>query len=81
MRHLYDFFIILKTRSFFKVSEDSFIKKINNDSGQTFVEFILLLSMMSVISYTFLGSMNGYLVKIWKEYISFIVSENNIEIR
>lgn len=49
-----------------------FLKDINNESGQTFVEFVLLLVVISTISYTFMAGVNSGLAKIWKKYIQLI---------
>ena len=38
---------------------------LNNESGQTFVEFVLLLLMVMLISFSFMKAINGGMGKYW----------------
>jgi len=54
-----------------------------NDSGQSILEFILLLTIVLSLSIVMSGGLNGQIAKRWKSlvYLISLPSETNIEVR
>ncbi len=54
-----------------------------NDSGQSILEFVLLLTIVLSLSVMLSGGLNGQIAKRWKTLVSLISwpSETNIEVR
>jgi hypothetical protein len=54
-----------------------------NDSGQTILEFILLLTIVLSLSIGLSAGLNGQIAKRWRALVYFISmpSETNIEVR
>jgi hypothetical protein len=54
-----------------------------NDSGQSILEFILLLTVVLGLSIMLSGGLNGQIAKRWKTLVSIISgpTETNIEVR
>ena len=50
-------------------------EKIKKQSGQTLVEFILLLLMVVGISFSFIAISNRNLAKLWVAYVRLIVDD------
>lgn len=53
-----------------------FSKKIKNQKGQTFVEFLMLLLIMMGISYAMVAAFNGRTGQRWTEIVNIIASDN-----
>lgn len=47
-------------------------KILNNQSGQSLIEFILLIMVMLTLSFTMLKGMNGFLANRWVSIIKVI---------
>lgn len=54
--------------------------KINNQHGQTLVEFILLLTSLMLISLFFLKGVNGSIADIWLNMAKIITDDPNVNI-
>lgn len=53
---------------------------IKNESGQTFIEFILLLVMLIGISYGLLAGVNGNVASRWKTLVTVIVQPTDTDL-
>lgn len=49
-------------------------QKILNQSGQSFVEFILLMAVLSFISFVMLRSFNSGIADKWKQIVEIVAS-------
>ncbi|MFT6633070.1 MAG: Flp pilus assembly pilin Flp [Bacteriovoracaceae bacterium] len=56
-------------------------KKIKDQSGQTLVEFVLLLLAIVVISTTFMTQINGYIANRWEAVANVILDDPNQQIK
>ncbi|MCO4793810.1 MAG: hypothetical protein KC493_08865 [Bacteriovoracaceae bacterium] len=54
--------------------------EILDDSGQTFLEFVLLLATMILLSFTLMNGFNFGLSNMWKNYIKAIAHPTDIDI-
>lgn len=54
-----------------------------NDSGQSILEFILLLTIVLSLSIVMSGGLNGQIAKRWRSlvYLISLPSDTNIEVR
>lgn len=57
------------------------MKHLENQSGQSFVEFVLLLAVLASVSLLVIRSTNGTAVSIWSKYIQIIASPNEGEVQ
>lgn len=57
-------------------------KIVLDESGQTFLEFVLLMATMVLLSFAVLNSFNAGLANIWKSYIRTIShpTDTNIDL-
>jgi Flp pilus assembly pilin Flp len=53
----------------------------NNQSGQTLVEFILLLASITIISFSFLKAVNGNISDRWESLYNVILDDPNQKAR
>lgn len=51
------------------------IKKKKNQSGQSLVEFILLLLVIVLLSFSFISISNRNLGRLWEAYVRLIVDD------
>ena len=60
---------------------NNFVKK--NESGQTLVEFVLLLASISIISFSFIKLINSGVGERWQRIFTIILDDPNqtIELR
>jgi Flp pilus assembly pilin Flp len=56
-------------------------KNIKDQSGQTLVEFVLLLLAIVVISTTFMTQINGYIANRWEAVANVILDDPNQQIK
>lgn len=52
-------------------------KTINNNSGQTFIEFLFLLLVILTLSLTLVRAFNGTIGKQWSAIVQAIAKPNN----
>ncbi|MEE2671183.1 MAG: hypothetical protein VYA54_05705 [Bdellovibrionota bacterium] len=52
-----------------------------NQSGQTLVEFILLLSAISIISFSFMRVVNSSISERWQKMAQTILDDNNQQLQ
>ncbi len=50
-------------------------KKRLNEKGQTLVEFVLLLSVISGLSYGFVSFMNSNLARYWEYSVNLVIDD------
>ena len=48
-----------------------------NQKGQTIVEFVLLLAVVSTISYAFVASINTFMGKYWTHSVNLIINDGD----
>lgn len=53
---------------------------LNNQDGQSFIEFILLLVMLVGISFGLLAGINGGIAKRWKAIVTIIVTPTDTDL-
>lgn len=53
---------------------------VNNESGQSFIEFILLLVMLIGISYGLMAGINGNIANRWKSVVTIIVQPTDTDL-
>lgn len=67
----------------FRMNLPQFLQKKNKlgQKGQSLVEFVLLLAVISSISYGFVSLINTNLVNNWEKYINLVITDkaNTIE--
>ncbi len=54
--------------------------EILDESGQTFLEFVLLLATMVLLSFALMNSFNRGLSELWKSYINAIAKPTDTNI-
>lgn len=54
-----------------------------NQSGQTLVEFILILAGVAIVSFSFMAAVNGNIADRWKKIATVILDDPNqtLEVR
>lgn len=62
----------------YKITKES--KLINNQSGQTMVEFILLFLILVLISFSFIKILNFNLAKYWVALVTLIIDDPSVTI-
>jgi hypothetical protein len=55
-------------------------KKIDNQKGQTFLEFIFLLLILITMSFSFMSGFRGYIGTRWETMVKLIASPNQNEV-
>ncbi len=50
-------------------------KNKNNNHGQTILEFVLLMAIISIVGFGLLRSVNTGLSKYWKAFVTLIVDD------
>lgn len=63
-----------------KVEKTDQNPEILDESGQTFLEFVLLLGIMVILSFTLLNSFNRGISELWKSYIQKIAQPTDTDI-
>ena len=48
-----------------------------NQKGQTLVEFVLLLAVVSSISYAFVSTMNTFVGKYWTHCVNLVINDGH----
>lgn len=61
--------------------KDNTNKKLKDQSGQTLVEFILLLLGIVVLSTTFMSQINGYIANRWEAMANVILDDPTQQIK
>lgn len=56
-------------------------KTIKDQSGQTLIEFVLLLAGIVIISLTFMSQVNGYIANRWEAMANIILDDPKQTIR
>jgi len=63
-----------------KVEKPDQNPEILDESGQTFLEFVLLLGIMVILSFTLLNGFNRGISELWKNYINKIAQPTDTDI-
>jgi Flp pilus assembly pilin Flp len=56
-------------------------KLAKNESGQTLVEFLLLLVSIVLIAFTFMRTMNSELADVWSKMANIILEDESITLK
>lgn len=59
----------------FRIRLPAFVKKIKKQRGQTLVEFVLLLAVISTISYGFVSIMNRNIGGYWEHCVNLVIHD------
>ena len=63
-----------------KVEKENQNDEILDESGQTFLEFVLLLATMVLLSFTLMNGFNKGISELWKSYIQAIANPTDTNI-
>lgn len=58
----------------------SCLNNLKNQNGQSFVEFVLLLSIIVLLSLGFLKAMNTGIASFWKNSVRIIVDDDTVQL-
>lgn len=54
-------------------------KKFKNSKGQTLLEFMLLMSLIAIISFAFMKVINTNLGERWTKFVNIIIDDPNVQ--
>lgn len=63
------------------MNDTSFLDNVKSQDGQSFVEFILLLAVIVMLSYGFLKVVNTGVASFWKNAVELIVDDPSVNLR